>query len=65
VHHEENGLLVPERDALSLAEALTRLMQDRELYARLRDAARPTVVPSFDIESTSGVLQQLLVEVGR
>jgi glycosyltransferase involved in cell wall biosynthesis len=61
----ENGLLVPERDALSLAEALTRLMQDRELYARLRDAARPTVVPSFDIESTSGVLQQLLVEVGR
>ena len=36
----EAGLLVPPRDPAALAEALLRLLQDRELRARLREAGR-------------------------
>lgn len=35
VHHGHNGLLVPPRDAVSLAEAIWRLLDDRELRDRM------------------------------
>jgi glycosyltransferase involved in cell wall biosynthesis len=42
VGHAENGLLVPTRDASALAAAILRLLDDRELLARLRSAAHST-----------------------
>ena len=39
----DNGLLVPERDASSLAAAINRLLDDRELGARLGARARSRV----------------------
>jgi glycosyltransferase involved in cell wall biosynthesis len=60
VHHERNGLLVDERDAKSLADAVERLMKDPDLHGRLRANARSSVVPTFDTERTSGELDELL-----
>ena len=40
VHHERNGLLVPVRDAAGLADALERLILDRDLRARLGACGR-------------------------
>src|SRR5260370_365364 len=42
VHHEENGLLVDPDDVEGLAEALVRLLSDRQLTQAFGDAARRT-----------------------
>jgi glycosyltransferase involved in cell wall biosynthesis len=47
VVNEETGLLVPPRDALSLAAALARLIDDPALRARLGAAARARVEENF------------------
>jgi glycosyltransferase involved in cell wall biosynthesis len=43
----ENGLLVPERDVAALAAAVTRLLDDRDLVARLATAARDDIRHRF------------------
>lgn len=45
-----NGLLVPSADAVSLADALERVLTDDELAERLAAAARRTVAERFDVE---------------
>jgi glycosyltransferase involved in cell wall biosynthesis len=40
VHHEVNGLLVPSEDPAALAEAMIRVLRDRELASRLGLRAR-------------------------
>jgi glycosyltransferase involved in cell wall biosynthesis len=60
-----NGLLVPERDAVALADALDRLLTDRALLARMRAAARPSVAGAFDQELTSRELHRLFRETVR
>ena len=45
VRDGENGLLVPPRDPAALADALVRVLTDRELAERLAAAARPSVEP--------------------
>ena len=44
--HEENGLLVPDNDPDAFGHALTRLLQDGELRARLGHNARETMLGS-------------------
>jgi glycosyltransferase involved in cell wall biosynthesis len=44
----ENGLLVPVRDALALADAVTRLCRDPELRARFAEAGRRLVSERAD-----------------
>ncbi len=44
--HEENGLLVPNNDADAFGHALTRLLQDAKLRARLGHNARKTMLAS-------------------
>ena len=45
VRDGENGLLVEPGDAAALADALVRVLTDRELAERFAAAARPTVEP--------------------
>lgn len=46
------ALIVPQRDALALADAIARLLTDRETYVRMSDAARARAVGEFDITVT-------------
>ena len=50
VEHDRNGLLVPEKDSLALANALERLLGDVTLRTSLGTAARQHVVTHFDAE---------------
>lgn len=52
----ENGLLVPPRDAVALAAALARLLDDADLCARLGDGARRTVEQQYSTEAVCGRL---------
>ncbi len=49
VQNEVNGLLVPARDALALANALERMANDRQLLHRLALAARLRVVNHYSL----------------
>lgn len=48
VENEATGLLVPPRQPDKLAEAMHRMLTDRELRHRIIPAARQTVVKNFD-----------------
>jgi len=48
IEHDRTGLLVPERDAFALADAIERLVDDRALRTRLARAARRRVEERFD-----------------
>lgn len=61
VRDGENGLLVPSGDPDALAEALVRVLSDRELAARLAGAARASVEPwVVTPEEYAGRLRALL-----
>ena len=62
VHHGVNGLIVPEHDATSLANAIEKVMRDADLHTRLSAAARPSVVEAFDQTKTAARLYDLLKE---
>ena len=47
VQHEQTGLLVPPGDAAALADALQRLLDDRELARRIGSAARASYESQF------------------
>jgi glycosyltransferase involved in cell wall biosynthesis len=49
ISNESNGVLVPPGDVSSIAEAMQRMITDRELRSRLSIAARESV-RSFDVE---------------
>jgi len=50
VEHDHNGLLVPEKDSLALANALERLLSDGTMRTSLGTATRQHVVTHFDAE---------------
>lgn len=56
VRHGENGWLVPERDARTLAGALRTLLADAGLRARLGAAARATAVSRFRLADAAARL---------
>lgn len=62
VEHGVNGLIVPERDASALADALESLAHDGGMRRRLAAAARPSVAEKFDQERTADTLCSLLME---
>jgi glycosyltransferase involved in cell wall biosynthesis len=50
VREGDNGLLVPPRNAASLAAALKRLLQDRALRQRMARRSRERAVEEFSVE---------------
>lgn len=64
VDDEVTGLLVPQRDPVALANALQRLLGDRELRTRLGSAAREHVTRKFDRAQCGPRTPELLREHG-
>ena len=59
------GLLVPEKDATALADALSRLLDDAALARRLGQAGREKVCDEFNLDSiTSQILHLFLTRAG-
>ena len=63
--HESTGLLVPERDARALADALRRLLADTDLRRRLGMAARQCVEARFDLWRNGRTSADFLLERSR
>ncbi len=59
VVHEQTGLVVPEHDAVALAQAIERLLADRALAARLSLQARRHVERCFSLERSASLLRSL------
>lgn len=64
VTHEEHGLVVPAKDPEALAQAIVRLLGDRELGRRLAEAGRRRVQTQFSadrmVEGTLGVYDEVM-----
>ena len=58
VNDQLTGLLVPPRDAKSLADALERYIQEPGLRRRLGNAGRAKVVGEFDLNQNAAKLAQ-------
>ncbi|MBW3600171.1 MAG: glycosyltransferase, partial [Planctomycetes bacterium] len=56
VIHEETGLLVPQRDAVALADALERLASDPALRRQLGEAGAAKVRSEFDLHKNAAAL---------
>jgi len=65
ISNEENGLLVPERDGVALADAIGRLLTDAQLRDRVIEEGRKTVYSRFDIHRSSRKLWSLIEAAGR
>lgn len=64
VRHEDNGLLVPVKDAAALASAIERLLDDPALRRRLGARGRERAVEEFSqervIEATLALYREML-----
>ncbi len=60
VDHRVDGLLVPQKNAAALAEAIAELLSDATLQQRLGQAARAKICRIFDAEVTVVELHKLL-----
>ncbi len=55
----KNGILVPPGDWKSLAEAMRKLILDRDLYSLLRQNARRTVEENFSLDKHLGNIEKI------
>lgn len=62
IHHNRNGILVPQQDVESLAKALGRLLENPELRRQLGQAGRETILNNFVSEQSSRQLKELFSE---
>jgi glycosyltransferase involved in cell wall biosynthesis len=61
--HEQTGLLVAPGDSRGLATAVARLLDDRELAARLGQAARQAIQDHFSVDRMVESTEQLYTEL--
>jgi glycosyltransferase involved in cell wall biosynthesis len=61
VDHMQSGLLVPEKNAAALAEAMELLLSRPDLRARFGETGRAKVMRQFTLEHNVGVVQELLM----
>lgn len=50
IKHEKNGILVPPKDDKALADAVIRLLQDKEYVKKLAEKGRQTVKDKFTLD---------------
>lgn len=63
LRHEETGLMVAERDAVSLADACERLLSDNELCNELEQNGRRLIEDNFDIDRNTAKIRGFFVEM--
>ena len=61
----DTGLMVPERDPVALADAIQRLVADRDLALRLAESGRAQVRQQFDAERNHRGILALYDTIGR
>ena len=54
VKHGENGLLVPARDSNALAEAIARLILDKNLRIKMGEAGRKLIISKYTVAMING-----------
>lgn len=59
IEHNVNGLLVPEKNAQAMADAIGSLLEDSGLRSRLSEAGRARVCRDFDSQTTTLELKAL------
>jgi glycosyltransferase involved in cell wall biosynthesis len=59
IEHDVSGLLVPVRDSAALADAMSKLLEDRALAARLGEAGRRRVAEVFSMERSVHEVESL------
>jgi len=59
LHDGETGLMVPQHDAVALADALERLLADGALRARLARHARSLMEQQFDIHRNTARMREI------
>jgi colanic acid/amylovoran biosynthesis glycosyltransferase len=64
VEDQHTGLLVPPRDAMSLARALELCFTDKQLRRQLGQAARERIVRDFDLNKNAATLVQRFTKDG-
>ena len=62
VQSNQNGILIPEKDSLSLAQALEALMRQPELGTTLGKAGRLTVLEKFGLTRNVGAVKDWLLQ---
>jgi colanic acid/amylovoran biosynthesis glycosyltransferase len=65
LHHGETGLMVPQHDPPSLAEAIDRLLTDPTLRIRLASAARRLIEAEFDVHRNAARRRALFRQAER
>jgi glycosyltransferase involved in cell wall biosynthesis len=63
VESEHTGLLVPPRDPSALADALQRLIQNREMGHLMGQAGREKVIRRFDLGTNTKQLLRLILAI--
>lgn len=63
IQHEKNGLLVPASNATQMAEAIVRLIADKELRERLGKQAREDAVRHHSWEQYLSNLERVFIDV--
>ena len=63
VHHEDNGLLVAERDPAAFSQAVHRLLDDAAFAADLARRGRESVYPLYDVSRLVGDIRALYAEL--
>jgi len=62
VNHRNTGILVPEKDAAAIAEAIKLLLRDDELREKCIKNARIKVIKEFNIRNTAKLLKKIFEE---
>ncbi len=65
VEDGRTGLLVPSRNSRLLADAILKLLDDRNLAARMGDAGRKRVMQCFSMETMIAAYEELFAQLAR